>query len=84
MADALANIRAVELDDVSEEPGRGISAQWRGQTVALRRPDSASGIATALVIGSRPVRLINFADQLRPDAAQAFTDIETTGAGAWH
>ena len=40
-------------------------------------PDSASGIATALSIGSGPIRLVTFADQLRPDAVQA---LELCGA----
>ncbi|MFN5778461.1 MAG: HAD-IC family P-type ATPase, partial [Novosphingobium sp.] len=39
LADALggAGHRAAELQDVSEEPGRGVRATWPGQDVALRR-----------------------------------------------
>lgn len=81
LADALggAGHRAVDLQDVSEEAGRGVSATWEGQPVALRRPDSATGIATALVIGDRPVRLITFADRLRPDAEQALAELKALG-----
>ncbi len=84
LADALggAGHRAVDLQDVSEEAGRGVSATWEGQPVALRRPDSATGIATALVIGDRPVRLITFADRLRPDAEQALAELKALGIEA--
>lgn len=84
LADALsaAGGRAADLQDVSEEAGRGVSATWEGQSVALRRPDSASGIATALAIGSRPVRLVTFADHLRPDAEQALAELRALGIEA--
>jgi len=82
LADALGHGRAAELADVSEEAGHGISATWQGQTVALHRPDSASGIATALGIGSRPIRLITFADRLRPDATQALAEMQALGIDA--
>jgi len=82
LADALSDHRAAELQDVSEEAGRGVSATWQGQPVALRRPDSASGIATALAIGARPVRLITFADRLRPDAQQALAELKALGIEA--
>ncbi|MFN5242855.1 MAG: heavy metal translocating P-type ATPase, partial [Novosphingobium sp.] len=84
LADALggAGHRAAELQDVSEEPGRGVRATWQGQDVALRRPDSATGIATALAIGDRPVRLITFADRLRPDAEQALAELKALGIEA--
>lgn len=82
LAEALGNHRAADLQDVSEEAGRGVSATWQGQSVALRRPDSASGIATALAIGARPVRLITFADRLRPDAQQALSELKALGIEA--
>jgi len=82
LAEALSGHRAADLQDVSEEAGRGVSAVWQGQPVALRRPDSASGIATALAIGSRPVRLITFADRLRPDAQQALSELKALGIEA--
>ena len=72
------------MQDVSEEPGRGVRATWLGQDVALRQPDSAAGIATALAIGSRPVRLITFADRLRPDAEQALAELKARTKQAIH
>lgn len=84
LADALsaAGTRAAELQDVAEEAGRGVSALWQGQAVALRRPDSATGIAAALAIGTRPVRLISFADRIRPDAEQALAELKALGIEA--
>ena len=82
LVEALGDCRAADLQDVVEEAGLGIHALWQGQAVALRRPDSASGIATALVIGSRPIRLITFADRLRPDAAQALAELQALGIDA--
>ncbi len=84
LAEALsaAGHRAAELADVTEEAGRGVLATWQGQAVALRRPDGASGIATALAIGDRPVRLIPFADRLRPDAQQALAELKALGIEA--
>ena len=84
LAEALsaAGHRAAELHEVREEPGRGVLATWQGQPVALRRPDSAAGIATALAVGSRPVRLITFADRLRPDAEQALAQLKALGIAA--
>lgn len=81
LAEALsaAGHHAADLAAVAEEAGRGVLATWQGQAVALRRPDSASGIATALAIGDRPVRLITFADRLRPDAQQALAELKALG-----
>lgn len=73
LADTLAaqGYRAAPLDDVQEKPGTGVSGKWNGRKVSLRRPEGGSAIATALTIADHPVRLIPFADRLRPDAAQA-------------
>lgn len=81
LAEALsaAGHHAADLAAVAEEAGRGVLATWQGQAVALRRPDSASGIATALAIGDRPVRLITFADRLRPDAQLALAELKALG-----
>lgn len=82
LAEALGDCRAADLQDVVEEAGLGIHALWQGQPVALRRPDSASGISTALSIGSGPIRLVTFADQLRPDAVQALAELKALGIDA--
>jgi Cu2+-exporting ATPase len=44
--------------------------------VALRRPDGAQGTAVALEIGDEPVRLIGFADRLRPDVREALARLQ--------
>ncbi len=40
--------RAAALDNVREDPGAGVFAIWRGEEVALRRPEAAEGTAVAL------------------------------------
>ncbi|NKJ01200.1 heavy metal translocating P-type ATPase [Novosphingobium sp. SG707] len=69
-------VTAAELTQVEEVAGQGIHALWHGGPVALRRPDGATAgtngsMASALDIEGMPVRLILFADRLRPDANQA-------------
>jgi Cu2+-exporting ATPase len=68
---AAAGHRAAVLTDIREEPGTGVFASWNGIPVALRRPDVANGMASALAIGTEPDRVIFYADRLRPDAAEA-------------
>ncbi|MFN5783339.1 MAG: HAD-IC family P-type ATPase [Novosphingobium sp.] len=84
LADALlaAGHHAAVLSDVREEPGHGVRGTWQGLAVALRRPDGASGIATALAIDTAPVRLIAFADRLRPDAVRALAELQALGIEA--
>jgi Cu2+-exporting ATPase len=76
---AEAGTQAAELDHASETPGRGVQAQWRGRTVALRRPDVAGAVAVALDLDGEPVRLITFVDRLRPDAVQALAQLKAQG-----
>ena len=73
LSKALASrgVRAATLDEVSEVAGRGVEARRGSQTVSLGRPGGAEGMATALVIADRPVRIIRFADGLRPDCDEA-------------
>src|SRR5690606_31686838 len=71
--------RAAELTEIKEVPGTGVMARWNGQAVALRRPESAAGVASALVIGEGPVHLISYADHLRPDAAEALARLRCLG-----
>jgi Cu2+-exporting ATPase len=75
-------VAPVALEDVVEEPGRGLHGSWNGRPVALRRPENASGIATALVVGDGPVRLIAFVDRLRPDAVEALERLRALGISA--
>ena len=83
LADALtlAGHRAAPLSEVAEVPGSGVFARWNGMNVALRRPEAATGIASALAIGDGPVRLISYADRLRPDAAEALARLRRLGIG---
>ncbi|OYX95988.1 MAG: nitrogen fixation protein FixI, partial [Novosphingobium sp. 35-62-5] len=69
-------IHAAALEDVAEETGQGVTARWNGLSVALGRPASAQGMATALRIQGDPVRIIPFADRLRPDAEAALARLK--------
>ena len=68
----LRGVIAAELTQVEEVAGQGVHALWHGCPVALRRPDGATGgMASALDIDGQPVRLILFADRLRPETEVA-------------
>jgi P-type Cu2+ transporter len=85
LAEALGarGVRAAELSDVHETPGRGMTAQWHDVPVSLGRPAAASGgMAAALAIGTAPVRLIGFADALRPDCTDALAELARQGIPA--
>ncbi|WP_408586909.1 heavy metal translocating P-type ATPase [Novosphingobium sp.] len=81
LAQALAarEVRAAVLEDVAEEPGRGVTARWQGRRVTLGRPVAAEGMATALDLGEGPARVIGFADRLRPDAIEALEELKALG-----
>ncbi len=73
-------VAPAELADVREIAGDGVTADWRGLHVALRRPDGVSGgMAAVLEIVGEPARLIRFADRLRPDAAMALGQLAALG-----
>ncbi|MEJ6011838.1 heavy metal translocating P-type ATPase [Novosphingobium aquae] len=84
LAEALAQrgVTAVTLEDITEIAGHGMSAHHAGRKVALRRPDASQSMATALDITGEPVRLITFADALRPDCAAAIARLKTMGIEA--
>ena len=71
--------QAAELTEIREVAGTGVFGVWNGLPVALRRPESAVGVASALAIGEQPVRLIPYADRLRPDAAEALARLRSMG-----
>ncbi|OCC24721.1 nitrogen fixation protein FixI [Croceicoccus estronivorus] len=81
LADALTamEIRAVSMENVEERPGQGVFASWRNIEVALRRPESANGVAVTLEITGHPTWLIPFADRLRPDAKEALSRLSKMG-----
>ncbi|MFA7603872.1 MAG: heavy metal translocating P-type ATPase [Novosphingobium sp.] len=70
---------AAAVEDVRETPGLGMRGRWNGMEVALRRPDVAGQSATALDIAGRPIRLIPFVDQLRPDCGEALARLTAMG-----
>ena len=88
LARALADrgVRAAALDQVQEQPGQGVSARADGRAVSLGRPgslaDGGSGMTTALRIEGQPIRLIAFADRLRPDATEAGNRLAAMGVPA--
>ena len=67
----LRGVRAVDLTDVAEIAGRGMTARRGAMVVTLGRAAGADGMATALTTPGNPVRIIRFADALRPDWHQA-------------
>ncbi|WP_409233792.1 heavy metal translocating P-type ATPase [Novosphingobium sp. MMS21-SN21R] len=77
LAEALGarGVRAAVLEDVREEAGHGVTGRWNGFAVALGRPASALGMATALRMEGGPVRVIAFADRLRPDVEVALAQL---------
>lgn len=68
-------VAPAQLDSVSEVPGTGMRGRWQGARVELRRPDSASSMAVALMLDGEPTRLIPFADRLRDGAQSALVDL---------
>jgi len=84
LVEALAQrgVSAAEVTDVAEEPGQGVRGTWAGKAVALRRPNEAGGMATALDIAGSPAWLIPFADRLRPETEAALADLGRLGIGA--
>ena len=72
-------VSAAILDDVVEEAGNGVRGQWQGRTVALRRPEAGTGMATVLDMAGEPARLIGFADRLRPDTPEALAELAALG-----
>ncbi len=80
-------VRAAEIEGVRETAGRGVAGHWpnggsMGLAVSLGRPSAPGGTAAALAIGAGPVRVIGFADRLRPDAKQALAELAALGIAA--
>jgi Cu2+-exporting ATPase len=82
LTEALRDVSPAVLDDVSELAGHGVSAKWQGRAVALRRPDTSASMSTALDIEGEPARIISFADQLRPNSAEALARLGAMGIEA--
>ena len=82
LALAARGVRAASLEHVRETAGRGVSGTWSGLAVSLGRPSQSGGTAAALAIGAGPVRVIGFADRLRPDARAALEGLKALGIEA--
>ena len=82
LALATSRCAAAVLDEVSEEPGRGVRAIWQGLAVSLHRPEAGKGMATALHIFGQPTQIIGFADRLRPDFKTALAQLKALGIEA--
>ena len=75
------------ITDVHEEPGLGLEAVWKGETLRLGRPDwaGAAGSSAANLLelafrrGASPARRLGFADPLRPDARAAIERLRAAG-----
>ncbi|KUR74049.1 nitrogen fixation protein FixI [Novosphingobium sp. FSW06-99] len=76
---AARGVRTVDLTDVAEIAGRGVEARHGALAVSLGRPAGAEGMAAALSITGQPVRIIRFADALRPDWAEALARLAALG-----
>ena len=73
-----------DVDDLLEIPGLGVEATWQGKQVRLGRPEwvGVAGhdrLATAFALEGEAPHLLEFADQLRPDAVEAIRRMERDG-----
>lgn len=84
LAKALATqgVHAAVLSNLEEIPGKGVFGRFEDIDVALRRPDTADGTAVALDTGNDPMRLIHFADRLRPDTDEALARLRALNVEA--
>lgn len=87
LARALEDTPPAPLEDVTEHPGRGVSARWQGRDLRLGRAEwlglSDDGQAATLsswlrVEGQAPLRL-DFTDSLRPGAADCVAQLLAGG-----
>ncbi len=75
----LEGVKPVQVDGIEEVAGLGVSGNWQGMNVALRRPLGGSDApASELMIGEQCVRL-DFTDVLRPDAGKTLADLWRLG-----
>lgn len=86
------NTPSLSLEDIQEIPGQGLHATWQGKTIYLgkhgfmpsspQRPTTQTDTPTLELWfelqGSSPICL-HFADALRPDAAQAISQLTEMG-----
>ncbi|MBV7257416.1 cadmium-translocating P-type ATPase [Pacificimonas sp. WHA3] len=66
------NVTPAALENLTERPGEGVFAAYRGQPVALRKPSKRDApLATLFERDGDPLHLLTFADDLRPEARSA-------------
>ena len=72
-------VEAAMVDDLAEQPGKGVSGRTGRKLARLGRPDwlgldaDGSGLATAFKLGSGDARLLRFEDQVRPGSVAAIS-----------
>ena len=81
-----AGIKPAQITDITERPGQGTEATWRGQTVRLGRNDwigaEAGDVTSAwLRVGNNAPVQFRFADDLRAGAAETITALKAAGKG---
>ena len=83
-----AGVPPAAIDDVREEPGRGVSARWGGRSVRLGSPEwlgiavpPHADLVTGFELEGAPPVLLRFTDPLRPDAAAAVAALRAQGMG---
>lgn len=79
-----AGIKPAQITEITERPGQGTEATWRGQTVRLGRNDwigAAAGEVTSawLRVGTNAPVQFRFADDLRAGAAETITALKAAG-----
>jgi Cu2+-exporting ATPase len=79
-----AGITPAQITDITERPGQGTEATWRGQTVRLGRNDwigaEAGDVTSAwLRVGNNAPVQFRFADDLRAGAAETITALKAAG-----
>ena len=80
-------VQPAQLDNLTEQPGYGMEAQWRGQSVRLGRADwvgaEARSTTAAYLALDGATHAFTFADQLRPGAADVVSALQAQGKAVW-
>ncbi len=80
-------VQPAQLDNLTEQPGYGMAAQWRGQSVRLGRADwvgaEARSTTAAYLALDGATHAFTFADQLRPGAADVVSALQAQGKAVW-
>jgi Cu2+-exporting ATPase len=74
-------VRAEQVEQLTEEPGFGVRGMWHGLPVSLGRPatEGATGLAAAFTIGERAPNQLHFSDALRPEAVETVQRLRAMG-----